>query len=72
VSQVRRCELLTLTDTRLSAYERCGRRGTPSVADGSAWRIACPQHRAEVERVCAAGLGGRLRWADREEVTPLR
>jgi len=69
VSQVHRCELLTLTDARLTAYERCGRRGTPSVADGPAWRVACSQHRAEVERIRAAGLGGRLRWADREEVS---
>ncbi len=71
MSQAKRCELLTLTDPQLSRYERCGRRGTPSVADGSAWRVACPPHRAEVERVRAAGLGGRLRWADREEVTSL-
>jgi len=70
VSQAKRCELLTLTDARLRAYERCGRRGVPSVPDGSGYRVACPQHRAEVERVQAAGLGGRLRWADREEVTP--
>jgi hypothetical protein len=71
VSQVRRCELLTLNG-RLTAYERCGRHGVPSVPDGTGYRVACPQHRAEVERVRAAGLGGRLRWADREEVTPLR
>jgi hypothetical protein len=71
VSQAKRCELLTLTDAQLRAYEQCGRHGTPSVPDGRVWRIACPQHRAEVERVRAAGLAGRLRWADREEVTPL-
>ena len=69
MSQVHRCELLTLTDARLTAYERCGRHGTPSVADGPAWRVACSQHRAEVERIRRAGLGGRLRWADREEVS---
>jgi hypothetical protein len=66
---MRRCELLTL-DTRLVGFQRCGRRGTPSIPDGLAYRIVCPQHRAEVARVQAAGLAGRLRWADREEVRP--
>jgi hypothetical protein len=65
-----RCELLTLTDTRLAGYRQCGRRGVPSVADGTRYRVTCPQHRAEVARVRAAGLGGRLRWADPEEVRP--
>jgi len=65
-----RCELLTLTDARLAGYRQCGRRGTPSVADGSRYRVACPTHRAEVARVRAAGLGGRLRWAGPEEVRP--
>jgi len=71
-SQVRqsRCELLTLTNAKLAGYRQCGRRGTPSVADGRIYRVACPQHRAEVARVRAAGLGERLRWADPEEVRP--
>jgi hypothetical protein len=69
VSQAHRCELLTLNG-QLTSYERCGRRGTPSIPDEAAWRIACPQHRAEVERVRRAGLGARLRWAPREEVRP--
>jgi hypothetical protein len=68
VSQAKRCELLTLNG-QLTSYERCGRRGTPSIPDGTGYRVTCPQHRAEVERVRRAGLGGRLRWADREEVT---
>jgi hypothetical protein len=67
VSQIRRCELLTL-DAHLSSYQRCGRRGTPSVPDGLAYRMVCPTHRAEVARIRAAGLGERLRWA--EEVRP--
>ena len=71
MSQAKRCELLVLTDARLTAYQQCGRHGTPSVLDGRRYRVACPQHRAEVERVRAAGLGSRLRWADREGVTPL-
>jgi hypothetical protein len=71
VSQAKRCELLTLAGPQLSTYQQCGRHGTPSVPDGRLWRIACPTHRTEVERVRAAGLGGRLRWADRKEVTPL-
>jgi hypothetical protein len=70
VSQVHRCELLTLTDARLTAYERCGRRGSPSIPDGTGYRVCCPAHQAEVARVRTAGLGGRLRWADREEVRP--
>ena len=65
-----RCELLTLTDTRLAGYRRCGRRGVPSVADGTRYRVTCPTHRAEVARVRAAGLADRLRWVEREEVTP--
>jgi hypothetical protein len=69
VRQVHRCELLTL-DARLRAYERCGRRGVPSIPDGRSYRVACPQHAAEVARVRTAGLAGRLRWADREEVRP--
>jgi hypothetical protein len=69
VRQVRRCELLTL-DARLRAYERCGRRGVPSVPDGTGYRVCCPPHQAEVARVRAAGLVGRLRWADREGVRP--
>jgi len=69
VSQARRCELLTL-DARLTSYERCGRHGSPSTADGTGYRVACPQHTAEVARVRAAGLAGRLRWADREGVRP--
>jgi hypothetical protein len=68
VSQATRCELLTLTDARLTTYQQCGRHGVPSVADGPAWRVACPQHRAEVERVRAAGLADRLRWADRDVI----
>ncbi len=68
--QIRRCELLTLADPGLSCYRRCGRHGSPSVADGAVWRVACTQHRAEVKRLRAAGLGGRLRWAAREEVRP--
>jgi hypothetical protein len=70
VSQARRCELLTLTDARLTSYERCGRRGSPSIPDGTGYRVTCPPCRAVVERVRAAGLGGRLRWADREGVRP--
>jgi len=70
VRQAHRCELLTLTDARLAGYRQCGRHGTPSVADGTRYRVACTQHRAEVARVRAAGLGGRLRWAKREEVRP--
>ena len=66
----RRCELLTLAGTRLAGYQRCGRRGTPSVPDATRYRVACPRHRAEVARVRAASLGGRLRWADPEEVRP--
>ena len=65
--QVRRCELLTLTSD-LHAYQQCGRRGTPSVADGLIYRVVCPQHQAEVTRIRAAGLGGRLRWAERTEL----
>jgi len=64
-----RCELLTV-DARLAGYQRCGRHGTPSVADGLTYRVACPAHRAEVARVRAAGLADRLRWADPQEVTP--
>jgi hypothetical protein len=71
VSQAKRCELLILTGPQLTTYQQCGRHGTPSIPDGTGYRVACPQHRAEVERVRAAGLGGRLRWADRKEVTPL-
>jgi hypothetical protein len=69
-SQAHRCQLLTLSDGRLSSYRRCGRRGAPSVADGTRYRVACPVHRAEVARVRAAGLADRLRWADPEEVRP--
>jgi len=70
-AQQSRCGLLTLTDARLAGYQQCGRRGVPSVADGLVYRVACPQHRAEVARVRAAGLGGQLRWADPGEVRPL-
>ena len=65
--QGRRCELLTLTGD-LHAYQQCGRRGTPSVADGLIYRVVCPQHHAEVTRIRTAGLGERLRWATREEL----
>jgi hypothetical protein len=67
VNQIRRCELLTL-DAHLSSWQRCGRRGSPTVPDGLAYRTVCAQHRAEVARVRAAGLAKRLRWA--EEVRP--
>jgi hypothetical protein len=69
VHPTRRCQLLTL-DNRLTGYERCGRRGTPSVPDGLAYRVVCPTHRVEVVRIQAAGLGERLRWAEVEEVRP--
>jgi hypothetical protein len=67
VNSTRRCQLLTL-DNRLAGYQRCGRRGIPSVPDGLAYRVVCPQHQAEVARIRAAGLAERLRWA--EEVRP--
>jgi hypothetical protein len=67
VNQIRRCELLIL-DAHLSGFKRCGRRGTPCVPDGLAYRSVCPQHRAEVARIRAAGLAERLRWAEVEEV----
>jgi hypothetical protein len=67
VNPTRRCELLTL-DAHLSSYQRCGRRGSPSVPDGLNYRTVCTTHRAEVARVRAAGLIERLRWA--EEVRP--
>ena len=69
MTPTRRCELLTL-DNRLASYQRCGRRGLPSVPDGLAYRVVCPTHRAEVARIRAAGLVERLRWADAEEVRP--
>jgi hypothetical protein len=67
VTQIRRCELLTL-DSYLSGWQRCGRRGTPTVPDGLAYRVICSTHRAEVARIRTAGLAERLRWA--EEVRP--
>ena len=67
MSEIRRCELLTL-DAHLSSWQRCGRRGSPTIPHGLAYRTVCPTHRAEVARIRAAGLAGRLRWA--EEVRP--
>jgi hypothetical protein len=67
VNPIRRCELLTL-DAHLSGWQRCGRRGTPTIPHGLAYRTVCAQHRSEVARVRAAGLAERLRWA--EEVRP--
>jgi hypothetical protein len=67
VNQIRRCELLTL-DTHLRGYQRCGRRGTPTIPDGLTYRTVCPSHRAEVARIRAAGLAEQLRWV--EEVRP--
>ena len=69
VSQVRRCELLLLADAGLVSWRRCGRRGDPTVPDGPSWRVVCAQHQAEVARLHAAGLAGRLRWATQEEAT---
>ncbi|HEX6673865.1 MAG TPA: hypothetical protein VF486_02405 [Actinomycetes bacterium] len=68
--QFRRCELLVLQGIQLNAYQRCGRRGTPSIPDGLAYRSVCPQHRAELARLRAAGLAERLRWAEVEGVRP--
>ena len=70
MNPTRQCELLVLHGAQLNAYQRCGRRGTPTIPDGLAYRVVCPTHRAEVHRIRAAGLGNRLQWADREEVRP--
>jgi hypothetical protein len=70
VNRTRQCELLVLHSAQLNTYQRCGRRGIPSVPDGLAYRVVCPQHQGEVGRIRAAGLGERLRWAEVEEVRP--
>ena len=64
MNQIRRCELLVLQGIQLNTYQRCGRRGTPTIPDGLTYRMVCSQHRAEVARIRAAGLAERLRWAN--------